>query len=78
MGELAAQTGWNVTYEVEDGVFRLTGASESIARKGELRPVKDFIAGQGRFKNLTEEQVAELQQRVDARWKRCLDRAANQ
>ena len=75
-GELAVQTGWNVLYEVEDGVFRLTGASESIARKGELKPVREFLAEQGRFKNLTEEQIAELQERVNAHWQLCLDRAA--
>jgi pyruvate ferredoxin oxidoreductase beta subunit len=78
MGELAAQTGWNVMYEVEDGEFRLSAATESIARKGSLRPVQDFIAEQGRFKNLTDEQVNELQARVDARWQRLLERAAKQ
>jgi len=78
MGELAAQTGWNVMYEVEDGDFRLSAATESIARKGSLRPVQDFIAEQGRFKNLTDEQVNELQARVDARWQRLLERAAKQ
>jgi pyruvate ferredoxin oxidoreductase beta subunit len=75
IGELAAQTGWNVTYEVEHGVFRLTAASESISRKGGLRPVREFLAEQGRFRNLTEAQVSELQARVDARWRRCLERS---
>jgi pyruvate ferredoxin oxidoreductase beta subunit len=70
IGELAVQTGWDVLYEVEGGVFSLTSASESIARKGKLKPVREFLMEQGRFKNITEEQVNELQDRVDARWLR--------
>jgi pyruvate ferredoxin oxidoreductase beta subunit len=67
IGELAVQTAWSVLYEIENGVFRLTSASESLARKGNLRPVREFIAEQGRFKNITEEQLNELQKRVNAR-----------
>jgi len=73
IGELALQTGWVVLYEVESGVFRLTSASESIARKGNLRPVREFLMEQGRFNNITEEQINELQDRVNARWKRCVE-----
>lgn len=77
IGELAVKTGWSVLYEVEHGVFRLTSASESIARKDNLRPVREYLAKQGRFRNITEEQIDELQNHVNARWKHCLDRAAN-
>ncbi|MEE9491538.1 MAG: thiamine pyrophosphate-dependent enzyme, partial [Dehalococcoidia bacterium] len=41
IGQLAVQTGWDVLYEVEDGVFRLTSASESIARRGSLSLVRE-------------------------------------
>jgi len=78
IGELAIKTGWDVLYEIENGVFRLTSASESIARKGSLKPVREFLTVQERFKKLTEKQVNELQDRVNARWQRCLDRAASQ
>ena len=77
IGELAVQTAWSVLYEIENGVFRLTSASESLARKGNLRPVREFIAEQGRFKNITEEQLNELQKRVNARWQLYLKRATN-
>jgi len=77
IGELAVQTAWSVLYEIENGVFRLTSASESLARKGNLKPVREFIAEQGRFKNITEEQLNELQKRVNARWQLCLKRATN-
>lgn len=76
IGELAVQTGWNVLYEIENGVFRLTGASESIAQRGKLRPLRDYLVAQGRFSRITEEQVNWLQDWVNARWQRFLDRAA--
>jgi pyruvate/2-oxoacid:ferredoxin oxidoreductase beta subunit len=77
IGELAVQTAWSVLYEIENGVFHLTSASESLARKGNLRPVREFIAEQGRFKNITEEQLNELQKRVNAHWQLYLKRASD-
>jgi len=77
IGELAVQTGWVVLYEVEDGTFRFTSASESIARRGNLRPLRDYLTEQGRFNNITLEQIDELQDWVNTRWKRCLNRATN-
>ena len=76
IGELAVQTGWNVLYEVEDGVFRLTAGSDSLAKKGGPKPLREWLEAQGRFRNLTEEQVNELQERVNAQWQHYLDRAA--
>ncbi len=77
IGELAVKTGWVVLYEVENGIFRLTSASESIARRGNLKPLREYFMEQGRFKSITEEQINELQDWVNARWKRCLERASN-
>jgi len=77
IGKLAVETGWVILYEIEDGIFRLTSASESIARRGALKPLRKYLMEQGRFKNITEEQINELQGWVNARWKRCLDRAVN-
>jgi len=77
IGKLAVETGWVILYEVEDGILRFTSASESIAKKGNLKPLREYIAKQGRFKNITEEQINELQAWVNTRWKRYLDRAVN-
>ena len=78
IGELAVETGLVVLYEVEDGNFRLTSASESIARRGKLKPVREYLMKQGRFESITEEQIKKVQDWVNARWKRCLDRVAGQ
>ena len=77
IGKLAVETGWVILYEIEDGVFRLTSASESIAKRGNLKPLREYLMEQGRFKNITEEQINKLQAWVNTRWKRYLDRAVN-
>ena len=68
IGRLAVETGYFDLYEVERGVFRLTGASEKLVEKRRLVPVKDYLQTQSRFRLLGEEQIAENQARVDAKW----------
>ena len=77
IGQLAVETGLVVLYEIENGVFRLTSASESLARKGNLKPVREYLTEQGRFKNITEEQSSQLQKWVNTRWKCYLERATH-
>ncbi len=77
IGRLAVETGWVVLYEVENGVFRLTSASESIARIDNLKPMREYLVEQGRFRSITKEQINELQHWVDARWKRYLIRTTS-
>jgi pyruvate/2-oxoacid:ferredoxin oxidoreductase beta subunit len=77
IGQLAVETGWVILCEVEDGIFRLTSASKSVAQRDNLRSLREYLMEQGRFRNITKEQIDELQSWVNARWKRCLDRAVN-
>lgn len=76
IGQLAVETGISVLYEVENGVFRLTAASRSIAERGSLRPVTDYLTTQGRFRKITQEQIDQLQAWVNNRWKSYLRRAS--
>lgn len=78
IGELAVETGLSILYEVDNGVFRLTSASETIARKGKLKPVREYLLKQERFNNITEEQINELQNWVNTRWDHFLKRTINQ
>jgi pyruvate/2-oxoacid:ferredoxin oxidoreductase beta subunit len=75
---MAIETGWNVLYEVEGGLFRLSAASQAVAEKGDLRPVRELLALQGRFSSLTEERIRQLQDWVTARWQRYLARTESQ
>jgi len=75
MGRLAVETGMVTLYEVEDGVFRLTGRSRSIAERGKLKPVGDYIKLQGRFAGIGADNLKELQTWVNSRWAGYLKRA---
>jgi pyruvate ferredoxin oxidoreductase beta subunit len=68
LGKLAVDTGIVVLYEVEEGVFRLTGRSASLAKSGSRKPVADYIATQGRFRGMSAESIAAVQVWVDKRW----------
>jgi pyruvate ferredoxin oxidoreductase beta subunit len=74
IGQLAVETGLVVLYEIHDAVFRLTSASASLAHKGKLKPVREYLATQGRFQDLTEDQICRLQDWINARWQHYLER----
>jgi pyruvate ferredoxin oxidoreductase beta subunit len=68
IGRLAVETGYFDLYEIEGGRFRLTAASEKLLERRRLVPVQDYLKTQSRFKLLTEEQVAQIQGQIDAKW----------
>lgn len=55
LARLAVQTGSWILFEYEDGHVTIN------SKLKDLRPITDYIEMQGRFKHLTEEQKAELQ-----------------
>ena len=68
VGRLAVESGYFDLYEVEKGALRLTGASEKLVERHKLVPVKEYLRYQSRFRLLKEEQIAEMQARIDAKW----------
>lgn len=77
LGKLAVDCGLVVLYEVEDGAFRLTGRSASLAKAGKaLAPVSEYIATQSRFRAMSPDTVAAVQEWVDGRWAGFLAREA--
>ncbi len=61
-GRLAVRTGVFPLYEIENGKYNITYAPEP------LRPVTEYIKGQGRFRHLTDDIIAEIQQKVNNDW----------
>jgi pyruvate ferredoxin oxidoreductase beta subunit len=61
-GKLAVRTGMFPLYEIEDGLYRVTYSPDP------LRPVTDYLKGQGRYKHLTEDTTAIIQDRITAEW----------
>ncbi len=72
--KLAVECGMVVLSEIENGRFQLTGRSRRLAEKGDLVPLEEYISSQARFKGIEPEQARELQNWVDKRWKRYVER----
>ena len=58
LGRLAAETGVFPLYEIEDGKYRLT------IDFPKLRPMKDYIKLQGRFRHLTDDMINAIEKRI--------------
>ena len=66
IGRLATDSGLFPLYEVEEGRYRIT------RRLGELKPIEEYLALQGRFAHLSAEERAAFQARVREGWERLL------
>lgn len=62
IAKLAVETGMWVLYEIEDGQMRLT------MKPKKRIPVDRYLKGQGRFSDLTDEDIAKYQREVDRKW----------
>jgi pyruvate ferredoxin oxidoreductase beta subunit len=76
LGKMAVDAGIVALYEVVAGEFRLTGRSAALAKAGLQLSVADYVATQGRFKGMTAETTAAVQEWVDVRWARYVARHA--
>lgn len=68
MGRLAVQTGLWALYEIEYGKFKLNPPSDRLTDKTKRKPVKDYLTLQGRFRQLSEEDIEKTQKWVDEDW----------
>ena len=62
LGRLAVETGVFPLYEVERGQYRLSIGFPK------LKPIKEYVKLQGRFRHLTDEMIAEIEKRVHAEY----------
>jgi pyruvate ferredoxin oxidoreductase beta subunit len=70
LGRLAVETGIFPLYEVVDGKYNLTMDISP------LRPVKDYLSTQGRFRHLSDDMVKEVQVRVNKEYKLLKEKCA--
>ena len=68
MGRLAVQTGIWALFEVEHGQFKLNPPSAALIDKAKRKPVEEYLKEQGRFTQLTPEDVDELKRWIDETW----------
>ena len=62
------ETGLFDLYEIEQGQKKLSEPSQKLLGKANLRPVREYLETQVRFKALSDEQVDALQAQVDQKW----------
>jgi pyruvate ferredoxin oxidoreductase beta subunit len=75
IARLAIETGMFVLFEIEDGKFRFTGRSKTLAERGNKLPIINYIERQTRFRKMSIEQLSQLQRWVDGKWQDYLKRA---
>ena len=75
IGKLAVETGLFILFEIENDRFRFTGRSKTMAERGKLVPLVNYVERQERFKKMSIEQLGTLQSSVNSRWNECLKRA---
>ncbi len=68
IGRLAVETGIFPLYEVENGKYKLSFAPP------QLRPVKDYLKLQGRFRHLSDKIIVEIQRRVDEEYVKLMEK----
>jgi len=70
IGRLAVQTGIFPLYEIENGEYKLS------INPPKPKPVQDYLKLQGRFRHLSEETIAEIQNRVDKEYAKLKEKVA--
>lgn len=63
ISKLAVDTGVHPLYEIEDGVLKFS------AKPSQWKKVEEYLKPQGRFKHLTEKEIENIQEYVNARLK---------
>jgi len=70
LGRLAVTTGVFPLYEIENGRYILKPDLPT------LRPVREYIKAQGRFRHLTDDLIEQIQQRVNLEYAKIKEKAA--
>ena len=68
IAKLAIETGMWVLFEYYKGKFSISPFSRPYADKNKRKPVIEYLKVQGRFKDVTEEIIKELERRIEENW----------
>jgi pyruvate ferredoxin oxidoreductase beta subunit len=71
LGRLAVETGIFPLYEVESGQYKMS------VNLPKLRPVKDYLKQQGRFRHLSDDVIQQIQERVEIEYQKLVEKAKN-
>jgi pyruvate ferredoxin oxidoreductase beta subunit len=68
LGRLAVQTGIWALYEFERGKFNLNPPSTGLIDKAKRKPVEEYLKEQGRFSQLSLEDIEEIKRWINETW----------
>jgi len=68
MGRLAVQTGIWALFEIDHGQFKLSSPSAALVDKSKRKPLEEYVKAQGRFNQLTPEDISEIKRWIDDTW----------
>jgi pyruvate ferredoxin oxidoreductase beta subunit len=68
IGRLAVETGIFPLYEVEEGKYKMS------VERPELKPIREYLELQGRFRHLPDEEIQKIQQRVEKEYHKIRDK----
>lgn len=68
VARLAVETGMWILFEAEEGRVNISPPSKPYIDRSRRKPIKEYLAMQGRFRNVTEDIVKELEKQVEDNW----------
>ncbi len=68
VGKLAVQTGVWILYEYENGKLSISTLSKPYEDPARRKPLQSYLSMQGRFKNITEKEIKEIEEAINEKW----------
>ena len=68
IGRYAVETGIWPLYTIQEGIFSLSPLSERLLDDSKRRPVSEYLESQGRFRNLDQTKINQIQQSTISMW----------
>jgi pyruvate ferredoxin oxidoreductase beta subunit len=69
-GRLAVETGAWALFEIENGLFRLSGPSAKLLDEVRRKPIEEYLKIQQRFSKMTPEDIDTLRDWINSSWRR--------
>jgi pyruvate ferredoxin oxidoreductase beta subunit len=64
----AVETGVFILWEYDNGELRLNPPSSALVDKSRRKPLVEYLKLQGRYANLSEDQIKQMEEEIDRKW----------
>jgi len=69
IAKLAVETGAWILWEYIDGYIEISRPSIKYSDKAYRKPVKEYLKHQGRYRNLSDDDIRYIEERIDENWR---------